>query len=75
MSVTEKQPCYVVEIHNVSQIMYLYYAPYILMRHNLSEFSKVVSFLGSDLLWVYGKSLSVEQSRAEVVICLSWVCQ
>lgn len=75
MSVTEKQPCYVVEIHSVSQIMYLYYAPYILMRHNLSEFAKVVSFLGSDLLWVYGKSLSVEHSRAEVVICLSWVCQ
>lgn len=34
------------------------------MRHNPSESAKVVSFLGSDLLWVYRKGLSVEQSRA-----------
>lgn len=34
------------------------------MRHNPSESAKLVSFLGSDLLWVYGKGLSVEQSEA-----------
>lgn len=44
--------------------MYLYYALYILMRHNPSESAKAVSFLGSDLLWLYGKGLSVAQSRA-----------
>lgn len=34
------------------------------MRHNPSESAKVVSFLGSDLLWVNGKGLSVERSGA-----------
>ena len=64
-----KQPCSVVsskmtKLRLQSQIIYLYYALYILMRHNLSESAKVVSFPGSDLLLVYWKGLSVEETRA-----------
>lgn len=52
------------KFHDAGQIVYLYYALCVLMRHNPSESAKAVSFLGSDLLWLYGKGLSVERSRA-----------
>lgn len=53
-------------MYNAGQAMYLLYTFYILTRRNPSESAKrsFFFFLGSDLLWVYGKGLSVEQSRA-----------